>query len=145
MMDILILQGPNFNLIGVQSAKTGERITLDKINKNLRRHAHDISLDIQLRFLQTHKADKAVSFLHRNRNKADGLLIAPASWGRYEYSLLDALSLSGLPSVQVLLDNPYFSLSAADSIFTPVCSNTVSGHPLSVFNSALDKLLKHTS
>ncbi|MDP7094608.1 MAG: type II 3-dehydroquinate dehydratase, partial [Candidatus Marinimicrobia bacterium] len=65
-MDILVLQGPNLNLIGVQSAKIGERVTLDKINKELRQHAHSVSLEIQLRFLQTHKAEKAVSFIQRN-------------------------------------------------------------------------------
>lgn len=144
-MDILVLQGPNFNLIGVQSANAGERITLDKMNRVVHRHAHSINLDIQLRFLQTHKADKAISFIHRNRNKASGILIAPASWGRYEYSILDALHLSGLPSVQILLDHPYSLLNKADSIFTPVCNETVVGHPLSAFNSALDALQKHIS
>jgi 3-dehydroquinate dehydratase len=144
-MDILVLQGPNFNLIGVQSANAGEKITLDKINKALHQHAHNISLEIQLRFLQTHKAEKAISFIHRNRNKAVGILIAPTSWGRYEYSILDALRLSDLPSVQVLLDDPYSTLNESDSIFTPVCNETKVGHPLSVFSSALDGLLKHIS
>ncbi len=144
-MDILVLQGPNFNLIGVQSANAGEQVTLDKMNKALHKHAHSTNLDIQLQFLQTHKADKAISFIQRNRNKARGILIAPASWARYEYSILDALHLSGLLSVQVLLGDQYSSLNEAESIFTPVCNETIIGHPLSVFNSALDALLKHIS
>jgi len=59
-MDILVLQGPNLNLIGVQSAKVGERVTLDKINKELRQHAHSVSLEIQLRFLQTRSSSAIV-------------------------------------------------------------------------------------
>ena len=113
-MEILVLQGPNLNLIGVQSAKVGERVTLDKINKGLRQHAHDISLDLRLRFLQTHKVEKAVSFIHRNRKKAQGMILAPASWGHYEYSILDALQLSNLPSIQVLFEDDYGSLDKAD-------------------------------
>lgn len=144
-MDILVLQGPNLNLIGVQSAQAGERVTLDKINKELRRHAHSISLEIQLRFLQTHKAEKAVSFIQRNRKKTQGIIFSPTSWGRYEYSILDALKLSNLPCTQVLFDNNYGSLVKDDSIFTPVCIHTTEGHPLTVFNSALDVLLKHIS
>ncbi len=144
-MEILVLQGPNLNLIGVQSAQAGERITLDKINKELRRHAHSVSLEIQLRFLQTHKAEKAVSFIQRNRKKAQGIIFAPTSWGRYEYSILDAMNLSDVSRVQVILDDPYSSLNKSDSIFTPICNETVVGHPLSVFNSALDTLLKHIS
>jgi 3-dehydroquinate dehydratase-2 len=142
-MEILVLQGPNLNLIGVQSAKVGERVTLDKMNKELRQHAHGISLEIQLRFLQTHKAEKAVSFLQRNRNKAQGIIFAPTAWSRYEYSVLDALTLSQLPSVQVLLDGEYGSVNKTDSIYTPICIDTAVGHPMEVFNAALDLLLKH--
>lgn len=144
-MDILVLQGPNLNLIGVQSAKVGERVTLDKVNKCLRRHAHSISLEIQLHFLQTHKAEKAVSFIQRNRKKTRGIIFAPTSWGRYEYSILDALKLSNLPCAQVLFDKNYGSLEKDDSIFSPVCIHTTEGHPLTVFNPALDALLKHIS
>ena len=143
-MEILVLQGPNLNLIGVQSAKVGERVTLDKINKGLRQHAHDISLDLRLRFLQTHKVEKAVSFIHRNRKKAQGIILAPASWGHYEYSILDALQLSNLPSIQVLFEDDYGSLDKADSIFTSECTDTATGHPMEVFNAALDLLLKLT-
>ena len=144
-MKILVLQGPNINLIGVQSAKVGERVTLDKINKGLRSHVHSINLVIQLRFLQTHKAEKAVSFIQRNRKKVQGIIFAPASWGRYEYSILDALQLSNLPSVQVLLNENYGSLNESDSIYTSVCSATVTGHPFEAFNNAFDTLLKHIS
>ena len=144
-MDILVLQGPNLNLIGVQSAKVGERVTLDKMNKCLRQHANSISLEIQLRFLQTHKAEKAVSFIQRNRKKTQGIIFAPTSWGQYEYSILDALKLSNAPCVQVLFDNNYGSLAKNDSIFSPVCIDTAEGHPMTVFNSALDALLKHLS
>jgi 3-dehydroquinate dehydratase-2 len=142
-MEILVLQGPNLNLIGVQSAKVGERVTLDKMNKELRQHAHGISLEIQLRFLQTHKAEKAVSFLQRNRNKAQGIIFAPTAWSRYEYSVLDALTLSQLPSVQVLLDGEYGSVNKTDSIYTPICIDTAVEHPMEVFNAALDLLLKN--
>jgi len=143
-MEILVLQGPNINLIGVQSAKIGERVTLDKINKGLRSHVHSINLAIQLRFLQTHKAEKAVSFIQRNRKKVQGIIFAPASWGRYEYSILDALQLSNLPSIQVLFEDDYGSLDKADSIFTSECTDTATGHPMKVFNAALDLLLKLT-
>ncbi len=144
-MDILILQGPNLNLIGLRSAQTGEQVTLDKINTGLRKHAHKIDPDLQLKYLQTHKAEKAVSFVQRNRNKASGILIAPAAWGRFEFALLEAMSLVNLPSVQVLLDNDYGTISKDDSIFSSICKESISGHPLTVFNHGLDILLDHIS
>ena len=144
-MEILILQGPNINLIGVESSKVGERVTLDKINKGLRVHSHGVDSAIQLRFLQTHKAEKAISFIQRNRKKAQGIIFAPAAWGLYEYSILDTLKLSELPCVQVLLDENYGSLNESDSIYTSVCNGTITGHPFKAFIDAFDVLLKHLS
>jgi len=141
-MEILILQGPNINLIGVQSAKVGEQVTLDKINRGLRIHAHSIDRAIQLRFLQTHKAEKAISFIQRNRKNASGIIFAPTSWGHYEYSILDALKLTHLPCAQVLFDENYGSLNESDSVYTSLCNETVTGHPFKVFIDAFDALLK---
>ncbi len=139
-MVILVLQGPNFNLLGTQAARSGEQVTLDKVNSTLRKHALRASPELQLRFLQTHKADQALSFIQRNRKKAAGLLLAPAAWARYEYALLDALRLVMLPSIQVLLTNPYGSINTEESIFTPICNATVHSHPDGAFNDALNAL-----
>ncbi len=101
-MKILVLQGPNLNLVGVKSAQAGKRVTLDKINKILRREVRNT--EIELKIFQTHKIYMAISFLHRNRNTASGILIAPMAWAKYEYSLLETLELIQLPIVQVSLD-----------------------------------------
>ena len=64
-MKILVLQGPNLNLIGVKSAQAGKSVTLDKINTALRREVRNT--EIELKIFQTHKIYMAVSFLQRNR------------------------------------------------------------------------------
>ena len=88
-MNILILQGPNLNLLGLKSAQLNERLTLDKLNKRIKK---GIKLEnIQLKFLQTHKSFQAINFLQRNRNKADGLLFIPTSWARTNYTILKQL------------------------------------------------------
>ena len=51
-MTILILHGPNLNLVGLKSAKTGEKLTLDKINRAIRLHVR--KKDINLKIIQTH-------------------------------------------------------------------------------------------
>jgi 3-dehydroquinate dehydratase-2 len=141
-MKILVLQGPNLNLIGLKSARIGERVTLDKINKALRRHVRN--RDIELKILQTHKIEKALTFLQRNRNWADGLLLAPSAWGRYEYALKETLALIRLPAVELYFDGK-FSLGTTpdDSILSPVCLKTIAGHPLEVFSDGLEELLRH--
>ena len=140
-MKILVLQGPNLNLVGVKSAQAGKRVTLDKINKILRREVRNT--EIELKIFQTHKIYMAISFLHRNRNTASGILIAPMSWAKYEHSILETLELIQLPVVQVSLEN---NLDENQSIFSPVLVDTVHNHdPISAFKIGLETLLKHLS
>ena len=60
-MNILIIQGPNINLIGLRSAKIGEKVTLDKVNQGLRKQANKRPEEITLKILQTHKVEKAMT------------------------------------------------------------------------------------
>ena len=139
-MKILVLQGPNLNLIGVQSARKGKRITLDRINSALRRLTRN--RPIELKVLQTHRIEKAISFLQRNRNQAQGLLLAPMAWGRYELALYETLKLVQFPVVQVLFEENFgFGPTAGESIFTPYCNATVEGPPESVFEVGLEALI----
>ena len=84
-MKILILQGPNLNLLGVKSSQAGDRLTLDKLNKAIRKHVH--GRDVELKSLQTHKQFQAINFLQRNRKDADGVLLIPTSWARNDWTL----------------------------------------------------------
>ena len=61
-MQILILQGPNINLLGFKSSKIEEHLTLGKLNKEIRLVSKNPNVD--LKFLQTHKSFQAVNFLH---------------------------------------------------------------------------------
>ena len=73
-MNILILQGPNLNLLGLKSAPTGDRLTLDKLNKALRKHVH--RQETTLKFLQTHKPlHQSPSFRGRILNHFPGYLL----------------------------------------------------------------------
>ncbi len=140
-MKILVLQGPNLNLIGVKSSQERGRVTLDKINKMLRREVRNS--ETELKIFQTHKIYMAISFLQRNRNTASGILIAPMAWAKYEYSLLETLDLIQLPVVQVLLDNV---LDEHQSILSPVSVGTVhNDDPLSAFKTGLKTIIKHLS
>tara|TARA_B110000438_G_C15819240_1_gene653506 strand:+ start:4522 stop:4962 length:441 start_codon:yes stop_codon:yes gene_type:complete len=145
-MKILIIQGPNLNLIGLRSAKIGEKVTLDKVNKGIRKQANKRSDNITLKILQSHKIEKAMTTIHRNRNWADGIIIAPMAWARYEYSLKDCLHAVSLPTFEVFLTPEYeFEGNKDLSILTPICIQSLCGHPLSVFIDTLDLLVNHLS
>jgi 3-dehydroquinate dehydratase-2 len=143
-MNILIVQGPNLNLIGLRSAKSGDQITLDKINRSLRKQANKRPEDLTVKILQTHKFEKAMTTIHRNRKWANGIILAPMAWARYEYALRDCLDTVAIPTIEVFLADQYESEEdKVMSILSAVCMDSMSGHPLSIFTDALDRLVNH--
>ena len=143
-MNILIVQGPNLNLIGLRSAKSGDQITLDKINRSLRQQANKRPEDLTVKILQTHKIEKAMTTIHRNRKWANGIILAPMAWARYEYALRDCLDTVAIPTIEVFLAEQYESEEdKVTSILSAVCLNSISGHPLTIFTDALDQIVNH--
>ena len=104
-MNILILQGPNLNMLGLKSSETKANITLDKINRGMKKHVN--GKNVNLKFLQTHKQFQAVNFLQRNRNWADGILFIPTSWARNEFTILETLELISLNTAVVYFNEPF--------------------------------------
>lgn len=140
-MNILILQGPNLNLIGVQSAKQGKHVTLDKINKGVRRYIRD--KDITVKIYQTHSIEKAVTLLQRNRNWSDGIIIAPGVWSTYEAVLLDTLDLIGVPTIEVY-DEENKGDYANNSLLSTVCMKKIIASAETMFLKALNTLTINT-
>lgn len=138
-MNILIIQGPNFNLIGLKSAKRGKRITLDKINTGIRRHIRN--KDITVKIYQTHDISKAITLLQRNRNWADGIIISPGVWGSYEAILVDTIELIEIPTIEVYdeEDNPRYP---ENSILSDVCKKKFVSLAEDMFVKAINKLYK---
>ena len=139
-MNILILQGPNLNLLGIKSSENGKQITLDKLNKAIRKHVH--GKDVTLKFLQTHKQFQAINFLQRNRKWADGLLCIPTSWAKYDWSIAETLNIINIPIAMVYFDDP-FSLGAneTESIMTGEKIHSFSGQPVDACVLGIDHIL----
>ena len=139
-MNILILQGPNLNLLGLKSAQIKERLTLDKLNKKIKT---EIKLqDVQLKFLQTHKTFQAINFLQRNRNKASGLLFIPTSWARANYTILETINLIEIKTSVVYFKEPYnFGTNENESIIQGENIKTFTGQPVSSCIEGLKRFL----
>ena len=139
-MNILILQGPNLNLLGLKSAQIKERLTLDKLNKKIRA---EIKLqDVQLKFLQTHKTFQAINFLQRNRNKASGLLFIPTSWARTNYTILETINLIEMKTSVVYFEEPYnFGTNENQSILRGENIKPFTGQPVSSCIEGLKRFL----
>ena len=139
-MNILFLQGPNLNILGLKSSETNAKVTLDKINRAMKKHVK--GKNVTLKILQTHKQFQAVNFFQRNRNWADGILFIPTSWARNEFTILETLNLISLKTAVVYFNEPFsFGTDEQESIIVGDYIQSFSGNPLEVCLAGLDHLL----
>ena len=94
-MKILVLYGPNLNLLGWMSRNTGSRLTLDRLNRSLRRKARE--LDVELKIWQSQSESDASKLLQGQRNKVSGVLLVPGLWAETGRLLQETLAITGLP------------------------------------------------
>jgi len=140
-MTILVLQGPNLNLLGVKSSTIDDRLTLDKLNRAIRLHVRNEN--IKLKIIQTHKEYIALNFIQRNRNIAKGLVITPTSWAKYNQTLLETINLSGLPTASIYYDKSFsFGTEEKESILLGDNIKSFSGSPIESAISAIDYISK---
>ena len=100
--NILIIQGPNMNLLGLR--KVGDRvgITLDKLNRHLRKAANERGLSITI--FQTNDESSAVNQLQRQRKKIKGILMFPGPWQQSGYVIKDTLEILSIPYITISLE-----------------------------------------
>ena len=83
---------------------------LSKINKHIRSYVRKLNIDLKI--IQTHNEAKAVSYLHRNRNNFDGMIIIPGVWQKTAYILKDTLDIISLNYITINLGD-----NGSDNIF----------------------------
>ena len=138
-MNILVLQGPNLNLLGLKSSNVGDSLTLDKFNRAIRLHVRNTK--IKLKIIQTHKEYIALNFIQRNRNQAKGLVIIPTSWAKYNQTILETITLSNLPTAAIYFDKSYsFGTDESMSILLGENIKPFTGTPLEATLSAIDHI-----
>jgi len=102
-MNILVLHGPNLNLLGEREPEIYGRQTLDDIYRLLESEA--AMFNVNLRFLQSNHEGVLIDRIHSERKWLDAIIMNPGALAHYSFSLRDAVAAVGKPMIEVHLSD----------------------------------------
>lgn len=141
-MRILVINGPNLNMLGKRSKRHYGMLTLELINELLKESARTLNVDLV--FFQSNHEGDLIDFLQKETENPDGILINPGALTHYGYSLRDALEDTKLPIVEVHLSDieqrEYFRKI---DVLEGIVIKTITGLKERGYILGLEKLVAH--
>ena len=141
-MKILVINGPNLNMLGKREPEIYGTMTLEKINEELVDFSKKLSDEIELTFFQSNSEGEIVSKI-QSANDFDGLIINPAAYTHTSVAIADAIKAVSIKTVEVHLSNIFAREDfRAKSYISPAAVGVVSGFGAQSYKMALLGLYK---
>ena len=139
-MRILLINGPNLNLLGQRQPEIYGSTTLQQIEERVRKRAEELGVEISA--FQSNDEGGIINFLQKESPAADGALINPGALTHYSLALRDALEATRLPFVAVHISNIYAREEFRHhSVLADIAVGQVSGLGWRGYLAALDSLV----
>ena len=140
-MRILIINGPNLNLIGKREPEVYGSETLDEIMEWL--EASPEMREHELEHFQSNHEGAIIDRLHNAMGQSDGIIINPGAYSHTSYAIRDAITSVGIPTMEVHLSDIHNREEFRKvSVISPVCVGQISGLGKKSYLEGLKKLLK---
>ena len=139
MKNILVVHGPNLNLLGEREPELYGSETLDEINKNIADHANKHG--IKCRFFQSNHEGAIIDTIQDNRKWMDGLIINPGAYTHSSAAIRDTLLILSCPIIEVHLSNIHSREKfRRHSYISPVATGVICGLGAKGYILAVDSL-----
>ncbi|MBV8637930.1 MAG: type II 3-dehydroquinate dehydratase [Candidatus Eremiobacteraeota bacterium] len=140
-MRVLVIHGPNLNLLGERQPEIYGSQTLGEINEFIRTSAADLGVDIEC--AQYNGEGEIIDAIHAARESFDAIVINPGAYSHYSYAIADAIAAVPIPVVEAHLSNiASREAHRRISVTAAACTGSVSGFGANSYILALRAALK---
>ena len=140
-MRILVLNGPNINLLGLREPDIYGHKTYEDLLAMIKQHAE--AKGAKVTFLQSNHEGDLVDYIQAAYNTQDAIIINPAAYTHTSVALLDALKAVGLPTVEVHISDPMTREEFRHISYVGLyAEKTIRGHGLKGYLEAVDYLVE---
>ena len=141
-MKILIINGPNLNMLGIREPKIYGTDNYEKLCEIIRRHAGELGVEAEI-YQSNHEGDLVDKIQSAFFNHTNGIIINPGAYTHTSVAILDAVKAVGIPTVEVHISDPDSREDFRHTSFIrAACVLTISGHGLTGYTEAMDYLFQ---
>lgn len=141
-MKILLINGPNLNMLGVREPELYGKLTLDSIIAKCKSLASELGCELE--DIQSNSEGAIIDAIHYAFGRIDGIIINPGAYTHYSYAIRDAVSSVNIPTVEVHLSNIHAREEFRHtSVIAPVALGQITGFGPESYLLGLRALVSH--
>jgi 3-dehydroquinate dehydratase-2 len=136
---ILVIHGPNLNLLGEREPGIYGEVSFENLNQMIMSKAEKLGIECEI--FQSNHEGAIIDKLHEARKIFDGVAINAGAYTHYSYAIRDAISAIKIPCIEVHISNVFArDKFRSESVIAPVCRGSISGFGLDSYMLAITGL-----
>ncbi len=136
---LLVLHGPNINMVGERETSIYGKETFESINRQILDYATELGMECET--FQSNSEGELIDQIHTARHEFDGIIINAGAYTHYSYAIRDAIAAIKIPCVEVHFSNIHGREEfRAKSVIAPACVGQISGFGKNSYMLALQGL-----
>lgn len=139
MKKILIMHGPNLNLLGEREPGIYGDTNFETLNRHLAEYAETLGMKAEI--FQSNHEGALIDQIHEARKNFDGIILNAGAYTHYSYAIADAIKAIKIPVIEVHISNIFARDEfRSKSVIAPVCAGSISGFGLLSYDLAVKAL-----